>query len=448
MNSSDINELIVRIAATPSKLEKQALIAKHAGSAEFKRVLVAALDPLTTYGIEAIPEYKPGSGLVFDEGTWGFLDRLARRDATGNSALEELRVRLEGMWPGSAKLLVKIITKDLRAGFSESTANKAIPGLVREFPYMRCCLPKDTDLTKFDWATGVFSQEKADGMFANLNRGLGDVATLHSRQGSPFPMAHFQVIVAEAVAVLPADTQTHGELLVIKAGKTQPREISNGILNSVLQGGAFEADEEPIYFAWDQIPLDAVVPKGKYMVPYAERWGRLDARVGTGFRIRSITTRIVHSLPEAYAHYRELLALGKEGVVIKHPHAIWKDGDSKEQVKLKLDADCDLKIVGFAAGKGKNEATFGSITCRTADDLLEVGVSGFKDAVRKDIHARRDALLGTVVTVKANGIMSPANDGDLHSLFLPRFVELRVDKHQADTLQRVRDQFDAAVKCA
>jgi DNA ligase-1 len=147
-----------------------------------------------------------------------------------------------------------------------------------------------------------------------------------------------------------------------------------------------------------------------------------------------IETRIVHSLSDAYAHYREQLALGREGTIIKDANAIWRDGTSKQQVKLKLEVDVDLEVVGFRAGEGKNAATFGSVLCRTACGQLEVAVSGFRDKVRKEIHESREKVLGSIMTVRANSIMVPQEDGALHSLFLPRFVELRIDKREADTL--------------
>jgi DNA ligase-1 len=145
-----------------------------------------------------------------------------------------------------------------------------------------------------------------------------------------------------------------------------------------------------------------------------------------------------------------MLAAGKEGTIIKDGVAIWRDGTSKQQVKLKLEAECDLVIVGFTEGNGKNKATFGSIRAQTSDGLLEVGVSGFKDKkqkgmpTRSEINDMRKELLGTIMTVKFNDIMYPSEDGKLYSLFLPRYAEFRRDKTTADSLERVIEQYEAA----
>jgi DNA ligase-1 len=151
-------------------------------------------------------------------------------------------------------------------------------------------------------------------------------------------------------------------------------------------------------------------------------------------------------MEEALAHYREMLDAGMEGTIIKNATGIWKDTTSKDQVKMKLDIDVDLVIMGFNAGNGKNEATFGSIVCQTSDGLLEVNISGFTDDVRLEVHNNRDQLLGTIVTVKGNSIMPPTGNNTKYSLFLPRFAEFRTDKTVADDLAKVIEQFDNAIK--
>ena len=44
--------------------------------------------------------------------------------------------------------------------------------------------------------------------------------------------------------------------------------------------------------------------------------------------------------------------------------------------------------------------------------------------------------------------MAPDNLHETHSIFLPRFIEHRTDKTTADTLEQVRDQFEAAMAAA
>ena len=115
---------------------------------------------------------------------------------------------------------------------------------------------------------------------------------------------------------------------------------------------------------------------------------------------------------------------------------------------MKLVVDCDLKIVGYEEGKGKYEDSVGSVVAETSDELLQVSVSGFDDATRQLIHENREGLIGNVITVRFNNIMEPKEEGEKYSLFLPRFVEFRTDKTEADSLERVKEQLQSAIKSA
>lgn len=457
MNSNEIFGHIEAIAATASKNEKLALVAQHADDDDFKRVLVAALAPLISYGLVKLPERTSHGAGYFDEGgnTWALLDSLATRKLTGNAARDAVQNEINRLEEPSSQLFRRIIRKDLRAGFSESTVNKVIKGLIQEYPYMRCCLPKDAKLDLWDWVGGVPSQEKADSMFANVDHEEGGLVRITSRQGSPFPEEPFAKLISEAQARLLCGTQSHGEMLVKRAGKILPREIANGILNSVLKGGSFGHDEAPVYKVWDQIPLSAVVAKGKHSVPYKERVRGIVAQLesGPGDAIEFIETRICHSIEEAYAHFREMLLKGKEGTVIKNPDGIWRDtgsSGSKDQVKLKLEADVELRVTGVVPGKdgGKNDGRPGSVGVETSCGQLKTDVAIKNEKMRDEIEANPEDFIGRVIVVRFNFIMRPSPSNEFHSLFLPRMVEsgYRIDKTEPDSLQRVFDQFDAAIQ--
>lgn len=450
MGSDEVFNIISMVAKTASKNEKVDILAREKDNTLLKRVLLAALDPLVSYGIQKLSEpHQSLSANEFTSKTWQIIDGLASRDITGNEAQEVIALHLGSLTDNSAELFKRIILKDLKAGFGDSTVNKAIKGLIPEFPYMRCSLPKDAKLDEWDWKSGVISQEKADGTYTNCNLLSTGEVQLSSRQGTPYPLNELSELVSEIKVTFATDTQTHGEIVVLRDGIVLPREISNGIINHVVQGGKFGENEYPQYQVWEQIPLSEVKPKNVYKTPYRVRLGALatqirDSSLKMGF-IKMIPTKVVTSLEEATAHFREMLQAGKEGTVMKEPNAPWKDGTSKFQVKRKIDVDVELEVIGFEAGKGKNEATFGSLICRSSDLKLEVSVSGFSDKLRQEIHDYRDNWLGSIITVKFNAIMYASEEGKLHSLFLPRFVEQRMDKSIADSFERIVEQYNAAI---
>ena len=449
MQSNEIMAVIRKISETASKNEKIAIIAEHGKDATFQKVLICALDPLTSYGVQKLPEtIYTVVKRQFSDATWNIISDLSARLLTGQDALNAIAYELGSLDTESAELFKRIILKDLKAGFGDSSVNKAIKGLIATFPYMRCSLPKDAKLDEWDWVAGVLSQEKADGTYTNCDHDVTGEVRLSSRQGTQYPLEPFSELVAEIKSTFLKETQTHGEIVVERDGVKLAREISNGIMNHVVSGGAFGVGEVPVFEVWEQIPLSEVKPKNTYKTPYKVRFGGLLMQLKDGPKsgyIKVIPTRIVKSLAEATAHFRELVQAGKEGTVMKEPNSPWKDGTSKFQIKRKMDVDVDLVVVGFEAGKGKNEATFGSLICRTSDNLLEVSVSGFTDAMRLEIHNDRDNWLYSIITVKFNAIMHASNDQKLHSLFLPRFVELRADKLEPDSFARVVEQYEAAI---
>ena len=404
MNSREIFQKIEEIAATSSKVEKQRLVNVAVAFPLFAKVLQYAYDPFKTYGVKKIPEFtSSGENLVFDEKTWGMLDSLADRTLTGGLASISIAQHLSRLDSESAELLIRIIRKDMRAGFSESTINKACKGLIPDFPYMRCSLVKDADFSTW---TAFISQEKADGMFANINVYEDGSVDILSRQGSPFPTDAIAGFVEDVENTFDHGMQTHGELLVTMNGKVLPREQSNGVLNSILKGGSLEEGQDLIFLAWDQVPLSFIKTKGSFHVPYANRLSILNRQINEAARprIKLIPTKIFKTLTEAYDHYAELLEQGKEGTIVKHPHAIWEDKTSKFQIKLKLEVDVDLKVVAIQKGRvgTKNEGRAGALTCQTSDGKLVVDVAVKNEAMRDRIDANPFDFLQRVIVVRAN----------------------------------------------
>lgn len=455
MNSTEILKALDEIGATSSVTAKTALLSAYLKDEDFYLVCKYALDPFITYGQRpSKADCEPGDD-DWDGKTWDLLEELKNRALTGTAAIQRIQHEYAVLNGESAELLWRVINKDLRGGFGKTLCLKLQKDMFQSFPYMRCSLPSDTDLEKWAWNSGIISQKKADGMFVNVNNESG-VPRLLTRQGELVPEKGFENIY-KAVAAMQADTQSHGEIEVIDSdGDICPREIGNGMINHVQAGGDWEPGYRPVLKVWDQIPLSEVQRKGKYKVAYIDRLRSLNQQVrevqgltdiGNFHSIHMIETRIVRSLAEAYRHYVEILKDGGEGTVVKKPTMIWADGTSKDQIKLKLEARCELRIKGFKEGKEgkKTSKTFGSLALESECGELAVNCSGMDDKTREDINADREAYLEVIVSVTFNGIMYAKKKGKKHSLFLPRLDEIRHDRNTADTFERVVQQVQDAI---
>ena len=445
-----IREMIMALQNEGSKNGKIAILKK--ADLIFQDVLYRTYNPEFNYYIKAVR--KPanyGSQTLYE--LWlqacSLLIKLHNRVITGSSAHEAVTNLMSWMKQEEAEIFETILKRDLRCGINVATINAAIDGLIPEYPYMRCSLPDKSNLGKFNWKAGIVSQEKADGMFVNIIRKDGGGILIQSRNGSIFPMMEFGTLVSglQQLKGFLDETVLHGEMVVTDiSGHVLPREEGNGVLNSVLKGGEFPYGLYPTVYLWDMLPL-VDYKNGLCETPYNTRLHRLQTMVSgcLADSIRVIETRVVHSMAEAREHYTEMTEAGKEGTILKHPVSIWKDGTSKDCVKFKIEAEVDLLVTGVNEGNGKNAATFGSLVCQSSDGLVEVAVSGFTDADRERIAGELDQWIGKrIITVRANNLMPIPQSGGKRSLFLPRFVEERLDKTEADSLEKIEGIFKNA----
>jgi DNA ligase-1 len=462
MTSDEIFDLIEQVAANSGKNVKIALLAAYEEDDHLMTVLKHAYHPLTTYGVRKMRAVtRHGTGHFTAENTWLMLEKLASRRLSGTAALDAIEAEQTRLTPKSASLLHRIITKDMRAGFDAETVNKVWKGLVPDFPYMRCSLPKHVKLDEF-FEHGAISQVKADGTYANVDITADGEIRISTRQGNEYPLTALEPLLAEIRQYVRKGTQLHGELLLLRDGQIIDRADGNGVFTHIREGGDFAANERPLFLAWDQIPLEAAVPKGSYKKSYAHRLVGLCLQLlqgcaglksmnevlkqpAKGQYLGIVESRFVKNMDEAMAHYKANLARGLEGSVVKKYHAIWKDGTSREQIKLKLKVPVELRIEGFIEGNGKYTGMLGAFKMRSECGALKVDVNARGDAQRAHVWANRDKFLDKVATVEGNAICAPSDSNPDHSLYLPVLVEIRDDKSIADTLERIREQFEAAV---
>lgn len=335
--------------------------------------------------------------------------------------------------------------------------------------YMRCSLVKAiTDKEKPKWHNPVISQEKMDGMFVNVNVSETSVQFL-SRAGTEIPelnaLNHLFKLIETGFE---PNHQYHGELLMFdKTGEILPRQISNGLFNTILKSATSTNSTQkatdllekdgyvPFISFWDKVHFDVLDnEKSNKNVAYVERLESLKKDIHKTATldnselslVKLVDTRHYPSIFEAHAHFEQMLAENKEGTVVKLPSMKWKNGTSKEQIKLKNEFQIELQIKEFLDGTGKNEQFFGSIRCVSADGKLSVNVpvSGFDDKLKAEVSNNREDYLDKILTVRANSIMPPTSNNNQYSLFLPVFIEFRLDKSEADDLKKIQDQYESS----
>lgn len=447
MSQKDIYGIIEELNANNGSNHKIEVLKKHSGNDLLKRVLKLTYDKATySFGISLkslsdITTLHENTGeMALDQALDVLESEFATRSVTGNAAVNRVSQVINALPEKDRSVFLKIINRDLRINMGRSNINKVFKGLIVKPVYMRCDTYNEKTAKKFDF-NGAFVQLKADGTYREFNVQQGNGVTCVSRQGEDYSYPAIEKILM--------NTGTNGvffgELTVYRDGELLDRATGNGLLRK----DQFPDNCVVVFDCWDVVTLEeynGAIDKKKGTHPYHARWTMVKMMFPDHTAdpltnpVRAIESIEVKSAAEALKFTAEVMNRGLEGTIAKDRTAIFRDGTSPQQLKLKLEIDVDVRITGFLEGTPGTvrEKTFGSMLFETDDGEIKGRTSGFNNAQLEDFNSRREELIGKIMTVTCNDI-TKGRDNDYHALSHPRFVELRTDKAETDTLQRALD---------
>lgn len=448
-----IKQIFDEIAGESSTKKKVEILSKYKDNDLLKRVLYLANSKRVKFYIKQIPDYKTLDCRLSLEDVLNELKKIANREFTGFAAIDRLQTILSCTEPDNAYIIERIIEKDCKMNLGTSLINKVFPKLIEETPYMGA-KSYDEKLAKkiFDKGGKGYSQIKMDGRYCNAIIRSGDVE-LESRQGEPTILTGAKFL--DELAGF-EDCVLNGELTMDGISRYE----SNGIVASLVSIGKKKLDGEDVtkeikkfeekhmnyqdaldairFTVWDTIHVDEYFEQ-KSDTPYYLRLNRVSDMLfeRKPSMISLVETKPVHSYEEAMHHFQDMLNQGQEGTILKAYEGTWKDGKPNWQVKMKLEMDVDLKIVGFNYGTGKNANVISSVNAESADGKVFTRPTGINEEMMQYITDNQDKLLGTILEVKCCGL-SNDSDGN-YALLHPVFKTLRDDKNTCDTLESIKE---------
>lgn len=430
-----MNELFETLNNISSRNLKLDVLRQNTNNDLFKEVIRLALDPFTQFYIRKIPSYTQTSITRNLETAINDLGALSSRSITGNSAIDYLRDILSSLSVDDAKVIERIIKKDLRCGVSTSTANAIWNDLIPEYPCMLCSQYDEKLVSKIKFP--AFVNVKMDGMRFNAIVRDGEVE-FRSRNGKAIELLgnlkndFLQMSDGKNLVF-------DGELLVRTKDGLMSRQEGNGILNRANKGTITKEQASLVVAViWDMIPYYSFIT-GVYRVGYEVRFANLCERYKKALpriddKVSLVEYFVVNDIEEAQKIFRTLLSKGEEGIILKDYRSIWENKRSKGQIKFKAVLDADLKCIEVQPGTGKYQGLIGSLLCETSDGKLKVSVgSGFTDEDRK---VSADTYLNKIITVNYNSVI--VNKQGETSLFLPIYVETRTDKDIANSIDELK----------
>lgn len=379
-----------------------------------------------SYGIKKVPEFQNNSEITDFNTIKNTFIALHNRDFTGNKAISVIQTLLNNKTPEITRIITCILDRDIHSGISTKQINKVHKKFITEFPYMRCSLIDKFKNIRFP----AMIQIKADGTYRTFIK-KGDSVQAFSRSGESYDHPK----VYSALLNLP-DGAYIGELIcneVEGANSTEIRYKSNGLLNSLTP------PENVTFYMWDYLTLEEF-ENGNSKTPYKERFEfvwRLTESLESDI-LTVVRTRVIDNIEAANEYLNTWLKEGEEGAILKNCDAVFKNGTSTEQIKLKPEIEVEVRCIGFTEGNGKFKDTFGAIVFKTDDDLIQGKVSGISDSERLEIFKNSSKYLNKVFTVKATAL-TKSEDSDVYALMHPRFNGFREDKDYTDTLDRVKN---------
>ncbi|MDX1532755.1 MAG: hypothetical protein R3230_00955 [Nitrosopumilaceae archaeon] len=454
-----VSQTINQLRQTTKRNEKIEILESIKGTDTeylFKRVAFLTYDPSINFWHKEIEFTEPQdtTNSLFEEvcptlNLDNALDHLqydvSKRVVTGNKSLEMIKNLYATVEDENRDVIRCIIDRDLKCGVSAKTLNKVWPNLIYDHPYMRASSFNAKNVSKINFP--CFSQTKEDGEYQDIIYD-GNNISCFSRNGINNTNNHLSRELYSIIEDnLDAAVVLMGEILVFTDNtqtELMSREDGNGYLSSK------EVDKDRLlYVLWDMVEYEDF-KDGAASTPYKDRFHALKrfcGRVSTQTKqIRLIDSRVVNSIDEVIEHFKENATNGLEGTVIKNMNMQWKNGTSRDQVKIKIVFDCDLRIVGFNQGKekGKYVEKLGSLQVKSSDGMVEFNVgTGFSDEQRAEIWENRVSYLKKIVTVKGNDIVESDLKPDKYAIFLSRYVKVRDDKNQPDSYERIKEQRDS-----
>jgi len=437
-----------------SRLNKEAIVEAQAkwGNKEFFDGCRMALDSMITFGIKQVPEKtdEDGPGLDWDSFSLivtGFVNRTFTGHLARDTVANMMKSATKEQWNNWYR---RILIKDMRAGFGESTINRVTAKKYPQYsvPVFSCQLAHDSKGHEEKVTGKKIIEVKLDGvrvLTIAYPDGRVDQFSRNGKELVNFPHVKQQFEAVVAAGGVSQPTVFDGEImsssfqdLMKQIHRKSDAQAQDAVLNlfDIIPLADFEAgmcntsqeDRSQLLKVWhstweDQLPNVTVV--GQELVD-------LDTDAGQD-RYSEINAQAI--------------AGGYEGIMLKDPTAPYEVKRSVAWLKLKPFIEVTLKAVAIEEGTGKHQGRMGAVLFEGTDDDKFIRVSvggGWSDQARAQIWASHigqpvtwekkvggkittiteqpgKSIIGDLGEIRADAATISQDSDDVWSLRFPRF---------------------------
>ena len=378
-------------------------------------ILYNTFNPYISFNVVKVPKVRnqDRKPLPPDEAWELFFssaDQCAKREVTGNAAINLIHHAFMHSSEQQEKWMRKILKKNLAIGISTKSINKVSPGFI---PTFDVALAQKFERKRMsDW---VYIEPKLDGIrcLAIVEKGE---AKLFTRAGK----------------LITNFDDTVGRELILAGDGCYDGEIMSKDFTELMRQVYRKEDKDvsDVYFAiFDYLTLDEwKEKKGKHTLKDRKKY--LQRQFGTVYAKEKLKyLKLVRFEPGLQPSDKALkeshdrwVAQGYEGIMVKDTDALYSFGRDWSVMKYKAFFDADVAIIGLKEGTGKHQGKLGSFLVDYKGVEVNVG-SGLNDELREQIWKDKDSHIGRIIEVR---YQEETPDG---SLRFPTFVCFRNDKH-------------------
>ena len=425
-------QIIQELESDNSRLAKEAIILREAeaNNNELFEGLRLCYDPMITFGVKKVPTHggPDGQGLpwaAFKELALG----LSRRDFTGHAARDAIELALSAatkdQWNGWYR---RILIKDMRAGFSETTVNKMVAKADKKeytVPLFECMLAHDGAKHEKKITGKKLLEPKLDGVrVVTVINAQNKTATMYSRNGKLLEnFSHITSAIEANIDQFERSLVLDGEMV---------SSSFQALMKQVHRKSDVQSEDARLML-FDILPVsefqrgESAMGQGRRskllrsMKPTFDLIGSIDIIPQIEVDLDSYVGEL-----EFKQYNKDAIEAGFEGIMIKDLDAPYECKRSASWLKMKPFIEVSLAVTEVEEGTGRNEGKLGALVCEGEDDGHQIRVnvgSGFSDSNRDEFWGNRDGVVGQIVEVRADAITQ--NQDGTYSLRFPRFLRFR-----------------------
>lgn len=443
---SNILSILNELSGTTKTTKKKEILLREKDNELLKKVIYATYSKDTVFNIKQIPEPNiidalSAPKISLDDAIDRVVKEFCVNGIRGEVASNILRELLAGLDQDDKIVLTRIIKRDLRVGITAKTANEIWKGLIYLLPIMNATANSQKAIDKLVYP--CYADLKADGA-RSICIVKDNVVTIVTKNNKVYKQ--LDKIESDIKSLGVNNVVIDGELVYTPNGVSD-RAQSNGIANKSTAGTITHDEADAmVYHIWDMIPYDEYF-NGVSSEPLSTRRDKLLTVLdkSDSDRVVHIDFRLCTNFEEVLDEFYHYLNLGLEGIVAKNLHAVWKDTRSSDYVKFKDAKTGEFRILDLIEGTGKLEGYLGAFIIGTDDGLIQnkcgIGdkqLNSMTEEFRKYVWEHKDEFINGIGEFKYNYVNPKKNDNGYYTLFLPRFMRMRFDKDQTNTLKDLK----------